>query len=216
MRITQSIKKLPSHIYLLLGIFFFIFVFPLIDHHSILDIFGPFSYSIILISILSVIEKRKTRKLKVLYGLVFVSIFFVWMRYFTPDDTINIISFIFNIIVFINASVIMIQQIIKSDKVDPKVIIEVINGYLLIGVMFTLTNTLIWELNHDSISVQSTGFSDLVYYSFITLTTIGFGDIAPQTEWAKMISVLFGLTGQLYLTIIVALIIGKFLNNKNN
>ncbi len=216
MRITQSIKKLPSHIYLLLGIFLFIFVFPLIDHCSILDIFGPFSYSIILISILSVIEKRKTRKLKVLYGLIFVSIFFIWMRYFTSDDTINIISFIFNIIVFINASVIMIQQIIKSDKVDPKVIIEVINGYLLIGVMFTLTNTLIWELNHDSISIKSSEFSDLVYYSFITLTTIGFGDIAPQTEWAKMISVLFGLTGQLYLTIIVALIIGKFLNNKNN
>ena len=212
----QYIKKIPSHLYLSFGILLFIFVFPLVDSNSIFDFFGPLSYSIILISILSVIEKRKTRELKILYGLILISVSFIWIGYFSLDNTINIISFIFNIIVFVNASVIMIRQIVESDQVDAKVIIEVVNGYLLIGVMFTLTNTLIWELNHQSLNIATAEFSDLVYYSFITLTTIGYGDIAPQTEWSKMVSVFFGLTGQLYLTIIVALIIGKFLNKKNN
>ena len=216
MRIIQSIKRLPSHIYLLIGIFLFIFVFPLVDHISLFDFFGPLSYSIIIISLFSVIEKRKDNEFKILAVLIIISVFFIWLRYFFQDKAINVLSFLFNIIVFISATIIMIRQIVESKKVDSKVIIEVINGYLLIGVMFTLTNTLIWELNHQSINIPTTEFSNLIYYSFITLTTIGYGDIAPQTEWSKMVSVLYGLTGQLYLTIIVALIIGKFLNKKNN
>ena len=108
----------------------------------------------------------------------------------------------------------MIRQIIASKEVDTKVVMEVINGYLLVGVMFTLTNTLLWELDHTSLNIPSAEFSNFVYYSFITLTTIGYGDISPQTEWTKMASILFGLSGQLYLTIIVAFIIGKFLNKK--
>jgi len=214
MQILQSIRKIPSHSFLSIGIFLFIFVFPVIDSTSIFDFFGPLSYSIIMISILSVIEKRQNTEFKILYSLVLISVFFIWMMYFSSFQTINIISFTFNIIVFINASIIMIRQIVNSAKVDSKVIMEVVNGYLLIGVMFTLTNTLILELNPQSINITSHEFSDIVYYSFITLTTIGYGDIAPQSEWAKMVSVLFGLTGQLYLTIIVALIIGKFLNKK--
>jgi len=216
MRLSEIIRKLPSHLYLFFGTMFFIFVFPLVDHSSLFDFIGPLSYSIIIISILSVIEKRRGAEFKILTGLIIISLFFIWIMHFFHYRTINVLSFLFNIIVFVSATIIMIQQIVASEKVNARVIIEVINGYLLIGVMFTLTNTFIWGLNPDSLSIPAAEFSNLVYYSFITITTIGYGDISPQTEWAKMASILFGLMSQLYLTIIVALIIGKFLNNKNN
>jgi len=216
MILSKILRKLPSHLYLFFGTLLFIFVFPLVDHGSMFDFFGPLSYSIIIISILSVIEKKEGAEFKILTGLIVISVFFIWMMYFFHYRTINILSFLFNIIVFTSATIIMIRQIVASDKVDTRVIIEVINGYLLIGVMFTLSNTFIWGLNPQSLNVPSAEFSNLVYYSFITITTIGYGDISPQTEWAKMVSILFGLMSQLYLTIIVALIIGKFLNNKNN
>ena len=58
--------------------------------------------------------------------------------------------------------------------------------------------------------------ANFVYYSFITFTTIGYGDIAPLSHTSKLASVFFGISGQLYLTIIMALIIGKFLSKKKN
>jgi hypothetical protein len=46
------------------------------------------------------------------------------------------------------------------------------------------------------------------YYSFVTLTTLGFGDITPQTNVAKMFSVLEAVVGQLYLVVVIAWFVG--------
>ena len=216
MKIIQSIKRLPSHILLSIGIFLFVFIFPIIDRSSLLDFIGPLSYTIITLSIIGVIENKKQSKVKGLNILISISILFIWIMYLTNLTVFNILSFAFSIIVFMSASVIMISQIVESKNVNSKVILEAINGYFLIGVMFTLTNTLLWTFNHDSIGIDTPEIANFVYYSFITLTTIGYGDIAPQSDFAKLASVFFGIGGQLYLTIIMALIIGKFLSKKNN
>lgn len=212
MRLYHVLKKIPSQIYLFLGILLFIFVFPLIDRVTIFDFVGPLSYSIMTISILSVIERKKQRKLKYLFYLVAFSILFIWVMYFSPRSYLSLMSFVLSLSVFITTVVLLIRQIVKSKEVNTKVILEAISGYLLLGVMFTLTNSLIWTFDHDSIGVDTADIADMVYYSFITLTTIGYGDISPISDLAKMTSILFGLSGQLYLTIIMAFIIGKFLS----
>lgn len=212
MRLYHVLKKIPSQIYLFLGILLFIFIFPLIDRVTIFDFIGPLSYSIMTISILTVIERKKQRKLKYLFALVAISILFIWVMYFTPRSYLSLVSFVLSIGVFFITIVILIQQIVKSKVVNVKVILEAISAYLLLGVMFTLTNSLIWTFDHNSIEISTPDIADFVYYSFITLTTIGYGDIAPLSDLAKMTSILFGLSGQLYLTIIMAFIIGKFLN----
>ncbi len=50
--------------------------------------------------------------------------------------------------------------------------------------------------------------SRLLYFSFVTLTTTGFGDIIPQTEIAQMVTAAEALTGQLYVAIFVARLMG--------
>jgi len=214
MRLFYILTKIPSQVYLFVGVLLFIFVFPLIDRVTIFDFIGPLSYSIITISILSVIERKKQKKLKYLFILVAFSVLFIWVMYFTPKSYLSLVSFALSLSVFFITVVLLIQQIVKSPEVNVKVIIEAISAYLLLGVMFTLTNSLIWSFDHNSIGINSLGIADMVYYSFITLTTIGYGDISPNSDLAKMASIFFGLSGQLYLTIIMALIIGKFLNRK--
>jgi len=216
MGLINILRKLPNHTYLIIGIILFVFVFPIIDNASVLDIFGPLSYSIILLSGLSVIESKKSKKLKWLSLLVLISVVLIWLNYFRDINAYKLASFIFNISVLLSVTVIMISEIVKSKEVDAKLIMEAISGYLLIGVMFTLTNTLIQSLQPTSFILPSVDkISDMIYFSFVSLTTIGYGDISPQTGIAKMASVFFGLSGQLYLTIIIALIIGKYLNKNN-
>ena len=53
-------------------------------------------------------------------------------------------------------------------------------------------------------------YMDLVYFCSITLTSIGFGDISPNTHQTKLITALFGITGQFYAVVLVGIIISKF------
>lgn len=216
MKILTSLKKLPNHTYLIIGIILFVFVFPIIDNASVLDVFWPISLTLILLSVLSVITKKKEKKQAWLGILVLISVGLIWTHYLLEHEIFNYVSYIFNIIVFISATSIMISEIVKSKHVDAKLIMEAISGYLLLGVMFSITNAILYGLQPASLELAGINkMSDIIYFSFITITTIGYGDISPQTDIARVVSVFFGLSGQLYLTIIMALIIGKYLNKNN-
>jgi hypothetical protein len=53
----------------------------------------------------------------------------------------------------------------------------------------------------------------LIYYSLVSLSTIGYGDITPNVPIARSLSLAIGLTGQIYLTVLVAMLVGKFLKD---
>ena len=58
------------------------------------------------------------------------------------------------------------------------------------------------------------GQEDFIYYAFVTMTTLGYGDITPVGSMARSLSIFFSVTGQLYLTMIIAILVGKYLSQK--
>lgn len=54
----------------------------------------------------------------------------------------------------------------------------------------------------------SSGLVSLLYYSFVTLTTLGYGDVVPMTPSARILSASEAVTGQLYLAVLVARLVG--------
>jgi hypothetical protein len=52
--------------------------------------------------------------------------------------------------------------------------------------------------------IQTRGMSRLIYFSFVTMTTVGYGDITPQSVVAGNLAILQALTGQIYLVVILA------------
>ena len=214
--IIKVFRKIPKHSYLLFGIFLFVFVFPMLSSFGKGGLLISISYSIMLLSVGAIIESKK----RWMYILIFIAVILQWivhMLSYKEFPFLNYISFAFTLGVFIIATFLMIHQIIRSKRVDSKLIIETIIGYLLIGVIFTLINVLIISLNLEAIgfTTDKPNLTEIIYYSFITVTTIGFGDISPVSPVARSFAILFGLIGQLYLTIIIAFIIGKFLNKKD-
>jgi hypothetical protein len=57
---------------------------------------------------------------------------------------------------------------------------------------------------------------DMVYFSSITLTTIGYGDILPDTHTTKLLASLFGIIGQFYSVVLIGILISKFSSQSNN
>jgi hypothetical protein len=215
-KLFQRISRIPKHSVLLIGIILFIFVFPLINKGFASQIFITVSYSIMLLSVGAIIEQ----KTKWLIKIIIIAIFLQWIAFFITFESfpiLDIISFVFSMTTFIITTFIMIQQIVLSRRVDAKLILESIIGYLLIGVIFTLVNVLITIFNPNAIGFTNANahIGEIIYYSFVTVTTIGYGDISPISQFARSSAILFGLIGQLYLTIIIAFIIGKYLNSKN-
>lgn len=92
--------------------------------------------------------------------------------------------------------------------------------YLLLGTIWAILYSNVNYLSVDAFKGLSDDntrlhFSEFVYYSFVTLTTLGFGDITPLSPFAKALTFMQAVTGQLYLTIMVAGLVGKAISTKS-
>ncbi len=214
-KILITFRKIPKHTYLLFGIILFVFVFPVIKSFGSGIGLVSVSYTIMLLSVGAILE-TKNKKMNI---LVLLAVLFQWIVFFVADNELDLLSyfsFLFSVAVFIMATYLMIHQIIRAKEVDLTLIMVTIIGYLLIGIIFTMVNSLVLMASPDAISFNTDhpNLSDIIYYSFITVTTVGYGDISPVSPIARELAVLFSLLGQFYLTIVIAFIIGKFLSKQ--
>jgi Ion channel len=83
--------------------------------------------------------------------------------------------------------------------------------YLLVGMLFAFCFGAVAVLQHGALFSNGTegDLQDHLYFSFITITTVGYGDLAPAGDLARSLSILEALIGQLYLVTVVAVIVGN-------
>lgn len=117
---------------------------------------------------------------------------------------------------------IMVYACLYFTMQDSKITMTTLFGslcaYLFIGEFFASLYLSIYNYSHlafkglhlTNIAVDE----DLIYFSFVTLTTLGYGDIAPVSALAKMLSWLEAYIGQAYLTILMALLVGRYLKQQ--
>jgi voltage-gated potassium channel len=116
----------------------------------------------------------------------------------------------------------IIKQVWKAKIVGKNVILGVISGYISLGLLAFFLCLSIEIITPNSFSgivsipgVNTDTTEQLMYYSYVTLMTIGYGDILPITPIAQKASVFIGLIGQFYLVIITAVVVGKYIQHSN-
>lgn len=184
----------------------------------VLDIFISF------LIVFVVFESRQRRhSLAIAVSLSLLALISNW-----SDGYLNILPLVitaqtFSILFIFYISYVIIMTIIEAKKVTVDIIFGAVCVYLLIGLMWTFLYSLL-ELNHpgsfitnispDKITASSSPdfiLSRLNYFSFVTLATIGYGDIIPVSHPAQMLSVFEAIIGQLYLTILIARFVGLYI-----
>jgi len=88
-----------------------------------------------------------------------------------------------------------------------------VNIYLLLGLLWATLYLAIDAFSPGSIQIGShpgDRQTELLYFSLVTLSTIGYGDIVPLSGEARILAALEGVTGVLYIAITVALLVGRF------
>jgi voltage-gated potassium channel len=113
-----------------------------------------------------------------------------------------------------------IQQIAHSRKVTKHVLYATFSLYLIIGLLWGAVYALLEQLNPGSYSgallEDMTGGSIHIfnYFSMVTLTTLGYGDITPQTAGAASLCQFEAIVGQFFTAVLVAWLVGNYLNDK--
>jgi len=99
----------------------------------------------------------------------------------------------------------------RATRVDAEHLYAALSAYLLAGICFGL---LYWALEQNSSGtfVASGEFSQTsaIYFSFITLATLGYGDIAPRADLARGLAIIEGIGGQLFLAVLVARLVSLY------
>ncbi len=132
---------------------------------------------------------------------------------------LNLILFFLLGIYFFFITVFLFKDLLTLETVTWQVIVGAFTGYFMIGVMGFFLLSFIEMESPGSFTVEIHSLkdiNDIFYFAFITLTTIGYGDITPVSSSARSAVVLIGLVGQFYLAIVMAIMVGKFLSTQRN
>lgn len=199
----------------LLAIMFFSPAFS--DHRKLL--MSALFSALIISSMFALDFHRRARRL--LAGIGAILLIMVWLDFLVDNDLVRLIDYLFLFIYVIFVTVTMIIHIARSKTVTLTLIISSVNGYFLLGYLgaLLLANA---EILQKFVFLEETaaisfagspgsGFHDFMYFSFVTLTTLGYGDVTPVSHMAKSVTLIIAISGQMYMTILIAMLVGKYL-----
>jgi hypothetical protein len=182
----------------------------------VIDIF----FIIILLSGLHAVSDRKS-----LLYIAFLSAITAFssgvLILFIKNPAILLTMYTSFIIFFLIVTLAILSHLLRAERVTGEIIFGSICVYLIIGLIWAMIYSVIEIIKpgsfYSSIEVFGTSGSELlsrasvkvlIYYSFTTMTTLGYGDIVPLTPPARMFSTLEAVVGQIYLAVLIARLVG--------
>ena len=145
-------------------------------------------------------------------GMFFiVAIVLEWFHYFSAGNLLNSLQPLVTSLVLLLLLVMTLKSIYSARVVDQNVIFGVVSGYVLIGFIGALFALSIARSYPGAFNLpEMISSPEAIYFSFVTMTTLGYGDITPAIQETRSLSVLLSIVGPMYVAIIVALMAGKF------
>ena len=141
-----------------------------------------------------------------------------WSLYFHDFRQITLLTKIFGALFFGYAVILILLIVFRSNEVTREMIFAAVVAYLLIALMWSFIYMILENMVPGSFSFpeQSSRMETMrfEYFSFVTITTLGYGDILPLSDRASALAILEAIVGQIYLVVVVAWLVGMFVSRK--
>lgn len=216
--LVKRFLRYERFLYLLCSIIFLIVVSPFLQQSVGNQILLLVIITAVLVSAInSVSDKRR----HLILACLLATPWFVTSVATTLSGTLRPESYeaFFGSFFFIYTTVLIFSRVLKNKKVTSDTLYGSICVYILIGVTWSFFYVLIVTNSPDAFHINPANnrdnilnWDDLSYYSFVTLTTLGYGDITPVTPIARSAAYLEAIVGQVYLTIIIARLVGLYIS----
>ena len=149
---------------------------------------------------------------KAVYVVIGFFILLTLLSKFFPQDIYVYFILIILLVFFIGSFAMAFKQVLLVGDIDGNKLVGSLTLYILLGLIWATIYLLILVTDHQAFSGIDAGswqeiFSRVAYYSFVTLTTLGYGDILPTNHIAEFFVYMEAIIGVFYMAIIVSSLI---------
>jgi voltage-gated potassium channel len=203
-----------TSLWLLLSLLLSLLVLPLLE-----GLYAGRALLLLGLTITFIVGAMATRsRLRIItFALLVVSLPTAWATLFISSKPLFVAHCILSSAFFWLVGGVVVYVVIKTHVVTFNSVFGAISAYLLFGLAWALSYWAIHSVSPDAFSnldgSASTGnaeipqvvdFSQFIYYSFVTMTTLGYGDITPLDRITRTLSWIQSVTGQFYVAVIIA------------
>lgn len=140
-----------------------------------------------------------------------------WINFFWPDVMPPVIFLGFAMLFMIYIVLNILRYILNAPKISSEILCAAISNYLMLGFLWSFAYMMIASAAPDAFAFSTgpdsthvmKGFNSY-YFSFATLSTIGYGDISPVSGGARMLAVTEAIVGMFYVTMLIARLVSLY------
>lgn len=211
--LTETGAEAKRHYWLLGSLIVLFLLYPIMQELGRLSLWGFFLTVQLLFSVYGISGNRRT--LWIALVLVTPAIAGELIHYSVV--TLGTLSFsVVSIVIFLGYVIhVVFRSVLSAGSVTGGRIAGAISVYLLLGLLWSILYTIIAVVEPGSFTgIGATGAEieearhGFVYFSFVTLTTLGYGDVAPVAALPRTLAWMEAVTGQLFLAITIARLVG--------
>ena len=207
--------KFANH-YLLASIILVFFIGPVAFDYGLLSIVN-LEILFLVILIFSIFLHQHDTKL---FKVTVVSLIIILINILFLDNNQSVSQYFLKILIVSITIVELFKEIFKTKIIDSHIISSAISIYVLVGIFWYLLFMFLLMIDPDSFHIRNFNPEmvsiDMIYFSFTTLTTLGYGDITPVSYTAKMWSITEAMMGVMFLAVMISRVVSLFGSKKKN
>jgi len=211
-----------STVELLVALALLFLFFPFVEEVKGGDVIVSVLLSLVLISAVIAVANRGLT-LVVALLLMIPAIAGRWINHFRPDLIPPPVFLTSGLVLVAFVVVNLLRFVLRAPSVNTEVLCASISAYLMLGLMWTMAYWLVDQLTpggafsfNTHAGKQSMNGFNAFYFSFITLSTVGYGDITPLSRIARWLAATEAMTGLLYVTVLIARLVSLYSAPKSN
>src|SRR6266513_5160533 len=216
---VKPVQKLRMHrfstVELLIALALLLFFFPFVEEVKGGDLIVSFLLSLVLLSAVLAVASRG-RTLVVALLLAIPAIVGRWINHVRPDLIPPAVFLIAGLALVAFVVVNLLRFILRAPSVNVEVLCASISAYLMLGLMWTIAYWLVAQVTSTAFAFntnagrQSMNGFNAFYFSFVTLSTVGYGDITPVSRIARWLAAMEAMTGLLYVAVLIARLVSLY------
>jgi hypothetical protein len=205
-----------SAVQLLIALGLFFIWAPFVEEIKGGDLIVSLLLSLVLVaSVLAVADRKYV--LVIALVLAIPAIAGRWINHFRPDLVPPAVFLIAALVLTAFVVMNLLRFVLRASSVNTEVLCASISAYLMLGLMWTMAYWLVDQLtpggafsfNTNAGTHSMNGFTGF-YFSFITLSTVGYGDITPVSRIARWLAAMEAMTGLLYVAVLIARLVSLY------
>ncbi len=211
-----------NYAFLLVGLLLLFFVIPLLRAIPGIDIDARFRWLCLQIgfSAMMMTGIRSLRREKGIFrvglSLMGLSAALAVIEYFFPSKTVEFVVFVLVLLYCVISAFVAARHVFNGIIVDRNMLFGAVCVYLLMGIIWALLYGMIgefWPASFRGIErlERQIPFDNFMYFSFVTLASLGYGDITPAAPLTRALACMEVIAGQFYIAIMVAGLVALYL-----